>query len=675
MRTSEHGSAAPPLELAQQGNSTRRIICRVLLWGILGCLLITAASGLPARWAHIGAIVPVLANWGNPQEQNRLQALDLPHPHDILSQADALLPRHAVVLLLTPGKDVGRLEYITYNRALYLLAPRAVWWVSPAPPDGTWKSRWWLSRPLTPESIESVAQEKQAQYVLAVGLAKPLGLGQEIAAWQGSELLRLPGVSAEEPSRSPTQYASGWWPIQVLLSVGVMLGVGWLLLSAAKRLGFRPGRIEGAVLAWSLGAGITTVAMWWLGWLGLSLGWQIAALSLAVLVLGACALATERRQKQSAEAPPADKPDAGPGHPAIHWIARTTLAALLGIHLLVATLDAVGRPLIVWDSWANWAVKARTIFLDGYVSPAVYADPSRAITQLDYPLMTPLMESWFFGWLGAPDDRLAGLGHVLYLAALAALLFCAARRLGAGVTTSLALAAAAVSITNVWGMAAIVFAEMPLIVFCVVAAIYMYRWLQGERGGALLVASVSAGLLAWTKREGLVLLACLCIGLVITNLTVRRAWIGAGGMLAGALALAAPWWLFVASQGITNDAFGEVSLAALQANSDRWPKIWEIASASLLSAGFGFIWPAVAVIGPVVLALRVGKSTLRPSLFLPVTVLLYLLAMGVSYLVSAFVPFEDHVLSSVDRILALVSVLPLLWLAMLVYARGQPKVY
>ena len=57
----------------------------------------------------------------------------------------------------------------------------------------------------------------------------------------------------------------------------------------------------------------------------------------------------------------------------------------LAVQVGLIALLALGRPLTVWDSWVNWAMKARIIVLDGGISPALTADASRAVTHLHYP--------------------------------------------------------------------------------------------------------------------------------------------------------------------------------------------------------------------------------------------------------------------------------------------------
>ena len=84
-------------------------------------------------------------------------------------------------------------------------------------------------------------------------------------------------------------------------------------------------------------------------------------------------------------------------------------------------------------------------------------------------------------------------------------------------------------------------------------------------------------------------------------------------------------------------------------------------------------WPLSLIIGPLLwLARRNSKVADKPRLgdtaFLPVTALLYAVLTGVTYIFSAFVPYEQHITSSIDRLLAEVVPLLVLWLVFLAYS-------
>jgi hypothetical protein len=359
-------------------------------------------------------------------------------------------------------------------------------------------------------------------------------------------------------------------------------------------------------------------------------------------------------------------------------VGDVALVGAIVVQTVYVVVMALGRPLVIWDSWVNWAMKARAIFYDGRIGPAVYSDPSRAVANLDYPLHLPLLEAWVFRWAGAPDDRLVGVFQVLFYLSLVVLTYTAVR--GGGVGRTLALLAAAVVGTTqiIPALAADGFAETALMVYALTAGVYLLKWLRGGPGGALLFAAIAGGLMAWTKREGAVMLSVLCVVAVIVGGTRRRAWLGAGALALGGAALAGPWYAFVAAYGIPNAAYVPVSLDTLAQNAGRLPVIWEHVRDVLLSARLGWLWPLA--LGTVGAALLTGawRRLDRWSALVPLFALVYGVAAGLFYVFSAYVPLETHLLTSDERLFA--PLLPLLavWLGSVgregVHGSAEPTV-
>ena len=234
--------------------------------------LVVAAANFPRQAQELLEFrLPDIRLWHDPDAQFRLQLGDV--PYDLLQAADAALPRDASVLLVTSGDDVRHREYTTFHRALYFLAPRPVWWLSPAAPDGAWEARWWISAPLTLESIHSVAVEKRVSHVLTHDLPRSVSIGRKIADWADGSLFQLnerAPSSAGRPALSA--FAGAGWPIQVALAAFVIVLLGQAGLAGIARLGYRARGIEAAALAWALGAGLTSLGMLWLNGLGIPLG-------------------------------------------------------------------------------------------------------------------------------------------------------------------------------------------------------------------------------------------------------------------------------------------------------------------------------------------------------------------------------------------------------------------
>jgi hypothetical protein len=271
------------------------------------------------------------------------------------------------------------------------------------------------------------------------------------------------------------------------------------------------------------------------------------------------------------------------------------LVVLIALEIAYVALLAVGRPLINWDAWVNWAMKARIIFLDNSISQSVFADASRTVTHLDYPLLLPLVEAWTFRWASTSEDWLAGIPSLFFFASLLVVFHAVLRRLGVGETLALVVVTSFAAVANVNGQAVAVFADLPLAVYASVASIYFILWLRFNSAGNLVIAAVAAGMMPWTKREGIVLLLVLCLAIFILTHNSRRARRGILALIGSALVLAGPWWVFVALQGIRNAAFIPMTMANLVANLPRLPHIvrWELPA--LFNADWSFIWPLGAL--------------------------------------------------------------------------------
>ena len=630
--------------------------------------LFAAVLDLPNRVASVADTLPVVRLLFDPDEQYRLQLGDV--PYDLLRAADAALPRDATLLLVTPGLDTDTLEYITYHRALYFLAPRPVWWAAPTPPDGTWESRWWISTPLTSEALRALAADKGASYVLVFGASEPLLPGQRIVDRPDGYLLQLDEHAPASATLTAISNNTGpLWPLGILLAVAVPMMLGSVALKLAGRLGYRASGVEGLSLAWALGAGLLTLLMLYLNALGLNLGWQMAVgtavAAIALVPLGRSMLLRWRPATGAAENETVEQVH-GTG-PALyrHFVRGVgyLLLALLALQLVLVAVLAIGRPLNVWDSWVNWGVKSRAIFLEGHISPAVYADASRTVTHLDYPLLVPLLQSWLYGWVGAPDDRFAGVASVLFYVALVGICYAAIRGRGGSRTLSLAVATTVATISQVAGLASIVFAEMPLAVFATITGAYLLKWLEGGPPGALLLSALGAGLLCWTKRDGILFLVAMLLAVVLTGWRHRRAWQAVGALAVATLVVSGPWYAFAAHNSRPAPDFQSFDPGTLAANIGRWSTIVELEWNSLTSQGWSYIWPLAVLSGILFWVVRREHKPVWVAL-VPIAVVTHLALSGAVFFFSAFVPYEQHILGSIDRLVVQVAPLVVVWTAL-----------
>lgn len=627
-------------------------------------VLILLAGGVQtfsANWNYAVNHFPVLQRFPDGGAQARLQFGT--ESHEVTWRADAVLPQDATVLLVTPGLDPRHTEYELFHRLLYQLAPRPVWWTNPAPSDGTWEARWWISSPLAPAALQSIAQSKGADAILFYGTAIPSDLGAALELTPHASLVSL-GVPLAVAAPTESASAFDWSWLGLGIGVASILALGYGLVVIAARLGYSAGRIEALALAWALGAGLTTVLMMWLNGLGSSLGAQcvVVAGAATAAFLGAWILRRRVNPIRLGVEPT-------PRVEKHHWI-PILLGGIILLELLFLALFAVGQPLELWDGWVNWAMKARIIYRSEGMTANTLFDPSRTVTQLDYPLLVPLVEAWSFRWAGAPDDRLAGIQSVLFFATLLGIGYGVVQQCGASRRWALVVTAVLAALPFLNGQALFAFADVPLAVYATMMGLYLSLWLRTRRAGALGLAAFAAGLMPWTKREGLVLLAAFCTVVLLLYPRERRAWLAVAACVAAAAVLSGGWWLWVARENVHNVAFVSLTSAAVIANLPRLPNIGRLELLSVFRPEWGLIVPLTA------LALVLYRRMLtRTHLFFPLIALVYLGTMSIGYILSDFVPYQQHVVSSIDRVVTHVTPLLVMWLGLLSVElpRGQSR--
>lgn len=624
----------------------RRVVRAVLL------LLTTVAvlQSIPAELRYFRAAWPVLRLWPDGDAQQRATlGNDL---YDTLEAAQQHLPQSAPVLLVTPGIDPRHTEYTAFHRALYELAPRPVWWMNPAPSDGTWEARWWISAPIDAAAVRRIALDQRVDSILFLNAPVPDGLGNPRRLSNGAQLVTVKDSSELESNRAIRSSSGVRVTLGVTTGLLVVMVLGLLLVGGASSFGFDAGRLEALALAWPLGGGAVTMAMLWLNAAGVRLSHQVTVIAIVVVCTALAAIARHQWRAQArALATPASRRRLRP------TVATIAVMGAIAAVTAIAAVQAACQPLNLWDSWVTWGMKARIIYLENAISPTILADVSRTVTLPDYPLLMPLLEAWTFRWAASIDDRLAGLQAIAFFLSMPVIGYALMLRLDATPRWALAIAGMLATMPALAGLAGSVLADQPLAVYALIACGYCMVWLKGGTPGTLAIGAFAGGLMAWTKREGLILLAALTLATLAVGRFDRRALRGAAALAVGGVVVAGPWLATVWLLEVPHSAFVPMSVSTFAAGLDRLPfALWRMAI-SLCKPGWSYIWPLAAVLG--VLSMRDRR---RPEDVLLVTAACYLAAMAGSYIFSNYTPYQRHAVASVDRLIAHVAPLGLLWL-------------
>ena len=362
-------------------------------------------------------------------------------------------------------------------------------------------------------------------------------------------------------------------------------------------------------MAYLLGTGIVTLLL--LAMSVLQMRWSIVSVMAVDLAIAAILwLAVAQRGK----AAPSPLPATSPRDRLAAVIVDVATFVVIALHGILATLAPVGS----WDFWAIWGLKARVFFESGAIDWSFLEHPYNAFAHPDYPLLVPLHDVFVTLFAGQWSDRWLGILTTLFIAALLLIvrdLFeedLPARTLAALATFGVA----SLALTEWIGMA-----EAPLVAYGAAALLLMRRALLRNDPASLTSGAVLLGFAAFTKNEGLSLVAAVLIAMLLVSWRqARRLW--------PALAIAAPWLLLRAIHSLstyfTSGAVGD-RVAHLFA---RVPELARLLAQQTVHHPL----PWIAAI----LALAVFPASLRRERFVAIAVAMQLLFFLGAFLMTPF---------------------------------------
>ncbi|MGH9770074.1 MAG: glycosyltransferase family 39 protein [Blastocatellia bacterium] len=427
----------------------------------------------------------------------------------------------------------------------------------------------------------------------------------------------------------------------IALLILLLAGCGAALLLTRGR---DASALEMMSLSLLCGSATVSLVSFWLGFLfsGSALRWTVTAVALA---LGAAAMAT--RRSKIVMWPIDRKRD---------WL----FIGLLLIQFLIIAWVSV-RLALGYDGLILWETKARLLFLNGGVMPIDYYRDSSKFFAPHYPLLLPLTEAWFYGWMGHRNQGLIKLVSPLFYLAAIGLLYAGAARLSGRSWRGFPPAALFFFVPCVVIRVSAGEADLPLGVFYLAAVVYLLEyWRTGEMGALRLVGAMAA-IMPWVKQDGGILLLCVA-GLAVIKAVERKQWKAIGYVALPAALIWGGWraLLKIVNVSITPE-FLPVTPRTLWSNLDRIPVIAEFVAREMANwRTWGLLW-FVPLIFLLRLKDREGRGIVAVSLiavYLPVS--LY----AAIYLFSSWTPFTLHMEASFARLLLQLSLVAALMIGL-----------
>ncbi len=423
----------------------------------------------------------------------------------------------------------------------------------------------------------------------------------------------------------------------LLAANGLMLalGLGLLPLLGAARspreLAVRAG------LGWLLGLTVTGIA-------AATLALVHVAVGLPMLAVGAAAslAAGLPRLRGAGVAPP-------------RWTRGERLlaagsVATLAVLLVHAWQSFRVTPVVKYDGWAMWTMKARALVDLGWADPQLFAGDAYRALHLDYPLFLPALHAVGIRAAGVFDPRLVVLQCLLLgVAGVWALGGLLAGRVPPLMLWPSLLAVA--TAPTLLGQLETAYADAPLAVLVAASAAAGVRWLLDGTGWTLSVAALLLAGAALTKSEGLLYAVALLAALALPLVRRDRARLRPLGLAALAVALALlPWRVYMAVNDLHSDDSLQRSfdLGWVGGRAGRGP----IALQSLLEEAFDpRRWALLLPLALLAAGFAAWRGDRRGAAFLGAFAALIFGALSWIYLTSPL-SIGDYLSSSADRVVS-----------------------
>ncbi len=415
-----------------------------------------------------------------------------------------------------------------------------------------------------------------------------------------------------------------WLALAIIELVGA--GTLTLLCSNLRRWGL-PARLG---LSFGLGQVALTLWLFVASLLGFKPVWWLGVGECAVLWI---AVGTFRRRAASGwleHSQTTSSPDA----PAwLRWF-ECAAAVLLASTLLIVTATSVVEPLAEWDVVSFWALKAKVLLHEPLSSASYFVDPSKAYSQLDYPLLWPLTMAWIWAVVGKADLQAIKWLTPAMLCAVAGA-FYGLVRTGADRARALLFTAVLFALPMQLSQTSRLSADVPFGFFVMASFACTYLWLRsGDEQNLKIAAPFACGMLL-TKNEGIGLFVVLVIAATVTMATtpLRSRWRSASAWLVAVpLGLAAPWLSFrLTIPKLNIDYASRIDFRILAQDGSR---VWEVPLRSFTYFGdfadWLVFWPLLAL----VLLITMTRSPRFDCMFLLTGLVLALGAYGFAYVIT-----------------------------------------
>jgi len=340
----------------------------------------------------------------------------------------------------------------------------------------------------------------------------------------------------------------------LVVGIAALLALRWV--TAERRTWYRLG------VAYLFGLVIVTLPASYVALAGVPVSWTATFVGLVVVALAVWRVGLRWPHVRLA------RPTLSVG-----GLAGAGIGAVLLVLLLYASRTFAIRPLVDWDSWAVWTVKARLLYSDPSLAPAALRSGNYG--QTPYPIALPTLEALGFGAMGRYDGTLIGVQFILLALGFPLALWSLLRSRARSWTIALA-ALAILSAPQLLYQLLTHYADVPLGLFVGLGLAAGAAWLVSEPADGWLLGCFAAflGMAGLTKSEGFLFALAGAVALGVATLATRerRRLVPAAAGIGALLAVLLPWRVYCLAYGLSTpdyDLNHVTDVSYLRAHADR----------------------------------------------------------------------------------------------------------
>jgi len=432
--------------------------------------------------------------------------------------------------------------------------------------------------------------------------------------------------------------------LRLLVAALTVGGAGFGLTMLLVRR--RPVFWENCALSWLLGTAVVSVALWIAGFLlhGTALLMAVTAGCMLLFILGYQRWRRIRGIQRTGAKSWTEIVFIGLFAFEYFWIYLLTIKQTLG-----------------WDGILVWEIKARYAFWNGGVLPAAYfRDPSRWFSNPDYPPLLPLVETWFYSWIGDCNQFWIKFIFPFWYLAAASMLLMAVEELSGKrwIGWMIVLLFPFVPcLHNAAGGFQTGYADAPLSAIFLATTFYFLRFVRQNSTDDLRLFIALGATLPWIKPEGVMLWAAISLCGVIAIGKRRNIRTATLSLLPGGFVIVL-WHVFLhAVHALFPQDFLPVTPSVLRHNIGRTGVILHALWQQFIDwHDWDIFW---VLVGIAVIAVVIRQRNSRGA------TLVWLMAAAitcycVSYLFSNWTNYGVHIEVSLTR--RLIQITPIGWL-------------